>query len=312
MPVWNRHGGARLNKNSKNIVAPEKIFMSQPIQIARNINELETVLSAWRTNGQRIGLVPTMGALHAGHLSLIDLVAERCDKIVATIFVNPTQFGASEDLERYPRDEDADLAKLDAAGCDLVFIPDATEIYPNGNRITVEAGQAGDSLCGTNRPGHFDGVATVVARLFDICAPDTAIFGEKDYQQLMVIKEMADAEGYNIDILSAPIVRDSDGLALSSRNDYLSPTELATAKKLNVVLTNAIQQAGAGKALAAVVRDAVEGLRNAGFTAIDYIEFRHGDTLAPVSGNELGSGAPVRVFAAARIGRTRLIDNMPI
>jgi len=286
--------------------------MTRPIRIARTINELETTLNGWRADGQRIGLVPTMGALHAGHISLVKIIADHCDRVVATIFVNPTQFGVQEDLNRYPRDEVTDLAKLEGTGCDLVFMPSVDDIYPNGSKITVKAGQAGEGLCGTNRPGHFDGVATVVARLFDICKPDCAIFGEKDYQQLMVIREMAASEGYDIDILSAPIVRDADGLALSSRNNYLSAEELTIAKKLNAILQHAIRQASAGTALAAVVRDAVIDLRAAGFGAVDYIEFRHGDTLAPVSGNELSSGIPVRVFAAVRIGGTRLIDNIAV
>jgi len=227
----------------------------------------------------KVGFVPTMGALHDGHLSLVELAKKQCDQVIVSIFVNPTQFAPGEDFDAYPRDLAADVSKLERAGVDLVYVPDVADIYPDGARITVKAGAAAQGLETDFRPHFFDGVCSVVHRLFEIVQPETAVFGKKDYQQLMVIRQMVETHDMGIEILGAPIVRDAHGLALSSRNAYLSADELAVARTLNVVLKGE--------------RPTPEALLSVGFDKVDYIEQRWG-----------------RVLAAAWIGKTRLIDNI--
>ncbi len=277
--------------------------------MARTAAELQARVTAWRSAGLSIGLVPTMGALHRGHLSLIRAMKHAADRVVVSIFVNPTQFGPGEDFEQYPRDEEDDLAKIAATGGDLVYLPGLQEMYPDGARSDVSAGPLGDVMCGESRPGHFDGVASVVARLLRHCLPDTAIFGEKDYQQLLVIRQMTAALDLPVRIVSAPIVREADGLALSSRNRYLGADDRVSAVALSATLGDLAARAGAGAAgdLRALEAEGRQRLLAAGFSRVDYVEFRDGLTLQTAQ----QAGGDTRVFAAAVIGGARLIDNMP-
>jgi pantoate--beta-alanine ligase len=275
--------------------------------IARSVSDLRQSLAPWRKAGERIALVPTMGALHDGHLSLVALAKNNADRVVASIFVNPIQFGPTEDFQRYPRDEAGDLAKLDGAGANLVFVPDTGEMYPHGFSTRVGVSDLTEDLCGAFRPNHFDGVATVVTKLLLQCAPDVAIFGEKDYQQLLVIKRLVRDLDIPVEILGAPIVREEDGLALSSRNAYLSPSERKTAPLLYqtiLAVANDLRQGRGADDAAAAGRFKLEA---AGFR-VDYVAVRDPETLKPLSG-------PVeraRVLAAVELGRTRLIDNVAV
>jgi pantoate--beta-alanine ligase len=261
-----------------------------------------------RSDG-RIGLVPTMGAIHDGHAALVRAARSRCRRVVATIFVNPTQFGPNEDFAAYPRDEAGDAARLEAAGCDLLYAPSVAEIYPDGPAVSVSAGPLADVLDGKFRPGHFDGVATVVATLFDHAKPDAAAFGEKDYQQLLVIREMVRARGLKVEILAVPTQRAADGLALSSRNAYLSAEERRIAPALHRTLASVAESLSDGRTSASgEIARGTAALVAAGFRAVDYVAVCDAETLAPV---EIVH-APARVLAAARLGATRLIDNVPV
>jgi pantoate--beta-alanine ligase len=277
--------------------------------IARRADDLARRVEAWRGQGRRIALVPTMGALHDGHLALIAAARGVADRVVASIFVNPSQFAPGEDFDRYPRQEAEDAALLEGAGCDLLFAPPVAEIYPAGFATTVTVAGLSDDLCGALRPGHFAGVATVVARLLLLCRPDVALFGEKDYQQLAVIRRMASDLAIGIDIRGVATVRDPDGLALSSRNRYLSPAERAVAPALHRVLTEVAEGLRAGGAAESLCRQAAAALLAAGFAAIDYVAVRDADNLAPAA--RLGD-RPLRILAAARLGSARLIDNIQV
>lgn len=282
--------------------------MSAPLPVVRTVPDLRAQVRTWRAAGLRVGFVPTMGALHEGHLSLVRLAGTRADRVVVSIFVNPTQFGPNEDFEAYPRDEARDAALLEQAGCALLFAPAVDEMYPPGASTTVTVAGVSEPLDGQARPGHFAGVATVVTKLLNQCAPDVAVFGEKDFQQLQVIRRLVRDLDLPVEIVGGPTARAEDGLALSSRNAYLTPQERPVAARLNAVLAEALSRLRAGEPVAVVESAAVADLRAAGFSAIDYVEARAPDTLA-----RLGPGpasGPIRVLAAARIGRTRLIDNM--
>ena len=272
------------------------------------MNALATAMADWRAAGEKIALVSTMGALHAGHVALVGEARKRAARVVATIFVNPLQFGANEDLDAYPRQEAADVALLGAAGCDLLWLPSAAELYPAGFATTVRVSGVSERWDGAARPGHFDGVATVVAKLFSAVRPDLAIFGEKDFQQLAVIRRMTADLGLGVDVIGAATVRTSDGLALSSRNAYLSPDELHRA----VTLPQALEQARAavldGMPVAAVLAEAKQQLAAAGFGPIDYVALVDAATLEPL---DVPAGE-MRLIAAARIGKTRLIDNIRV
>jgi pantoate--beta-alanine ligase len=250
-----------------------------------------------------------MGALHDGHLALVRAARAECDRVVATIFVNPKQFAPNEDLDAYPRREEADLAMLRSAGVTLVFMPDAAEVYPPGFATTVRVAGLTDCLCGAHRAGHFDGVATVVSKLLLQSLPDIAYFGEKDYQQLLVVRRLARDLDIPVRIAGVPTVRDADGLALSSRNAYLSPAERRIAPNLARILRRIaaalVVQPGT---VASEIAQGRADLEEAGL-AVEYLEIRDADTLAPVTANITG---PARVFAAVHLGRTRLIDNFPI
>jgi pantoate--beta-alanine ligase len=279
------------------------------MEVVRTIAELRARLGPWKKAGERIGLVPTMGALHRGHMALVDGARAQCRRVVVSIFVNPKQFGPSEDLAAYPRREAADLDMLRRAEIDLAFVPSAAEIYPPGFATLVRVGGLGEGLCDAHRPGHFDGVTTVVAKLLLQSLPEAAYFGEKDYQQLIIVRRLARDLDIPVRIEGVATVRETDGLALSSRNQYLSPEERRVAPTLARVLRTI---AGAlAERPAAVKPEIARGravLAEAGF-AVEYLEIREAANLAPVTG---AIAAPARVFAAAHLGRTRLIDNVPI
>jgi len=278
------------------------------VQTIRSIDALRSALSLLRAGGGGVAFVPTMGALHAGHMALVAEAKRRAAHVVASIFVNPTQFGPNEDLDLYPRREQADAEMLEAAGCALLWAPDAATMYPHGHATTIHVAAIGDDLCGAARPGHFDGVATVVAKLFNQVQPDVALFGEKDYQQLALIRRMVRDLDLAVTIVGVPTQRDADGLALSSRNAYLSPEHRTVARALPRVLGESAQAIREGAAVAATLTAAAKELGAAGFEAIDYVEFRDAETLAPLT--ELDR--PARLLAAARIGGTRLIDNLAV
>jgi len=259
-------------------------------------------------DGGTVALVPTMGVLHDGHISLIARAREVADHVVASIFVNPTQFGKGEDFDSYPRTEESDAAKLDAAGCALLWAPRPEEIYPAGFSTTISVTGVTEGLCGASRPGHFDGVATVVAKLFNQIRPDYALFGEKDYQQLALIRRMARDLDFEIEIIGVPTVREGDGLALSSRNDYLSADERIRAVALPTALGETATAILRGDPSGDAIIAAKAKLLEAGFTTVDYIELRDAETLEPVETTE----RPARLLAAARIGKTRLIDNIAV
>ncbi len=266
-------------------------------------------MTPWRNSGERIGLVPTMGALHAGHMALVGAAQAACERVVATIFVNPKQFAPSEDLGAYPRREMADLDMLRAAGVDLAFVPGSEEIYPPGFATLVRVSGLTEGLCGAHRVGHFDGVATVVAKLLIQSMPDVAYFGEKDYQQLLVIRRMARDLDLPVRIEGVATVREADGLALSSRNAYLTPAERQVAPELARVLRGIAAALASGPtAVAQEIEHGRAALTQAGF-GVEYLEIRDAESLAPVIAAVV---APARVFAAVGLGRTRLIDNIAI
>ena len=278
------------------------------MQIIRDAQALNEAVAALRDGGRTIAFVPTMGALHEGHMALVLEARARADAVVASIFVNPTQFGPNEDLDAYPRREAADAAMLEKEGVAILWAPDAAAMYPHGPAATVKASAIGDDLDGAARPGHFDGVATVVARLFDQVRPDFALFGEKDYQQLAVIRQMVRDLGLAVEIIGVPTQRDADGLALSSRNAYLSDEERLAARTLPRALGEAAQAIAEGGGVAEALDKARARLEGAGFESVDYIALRDAETLAPMAALD----RPARLLAAAKIGRTRLIDNLPL
>jgi pantoate--beta-alanine ligase len=278
-------------------------------QVIRTLTALSRVLAKWRARRERIALVPTMGALHAGHLALVRRARRRADRVVVSIFVNPAQFAPHEDLNTYPRTFAADIAALADLNTDLVWAPSVETMYPSGfaTRI-VPAGPATAGLEDASRPHFFTGVATVVGKLLIQCEPDIAVFGEKDYQQLKVVTQLARDLDLKTRIIGVATVRDRDGLALSSRNAYLSPAERTVAPVLHRVLTDCAQQIAAKQPIGSVLRDGLKTIAQAGFV-VDYLEARQADTLAPVT--SLAEG-PLRLLVAARIGKTRLIDNVAV
>lgn len=279
------------------------------IPVVRSIAELREQVSVWRRQGFTVGFVPTMGALHEGHLSLVREAAARADRVVASVFVNPTQFAAHEDLGTYPRQETEDHRLLTEAGCHLLYAPDASEMYRPDASTTINVGGPAEGLEGAFRPQMFGGVALVVCKLFNQVQPDLAVFGEKDWQQLMVVRRMVRDLDMPVEIVGLPTARDGFGLALSSRNAYLSEAELAVARRLNGVLAQTAARAGDGVPAAQLEADASAALTAAGFDAVDYVALRRVDDLTPFEG---AVDAPARILAAAKIGRTRLIDNMAV
>jgi len=276
------------------------------VQIIRFGEKLAPALAEARAAGA-LAFVPTMGALHAGHIALVKEGKKRADRVIASIFVNPSQFGPNEDFTRYPRKEEEDLSMLKAAGCDIAWLPGVEDIYPQGFATTVSVKGISERWEGEARPGHFDGVATVVARLFGLTRPDMAIFGEKDFQQLAVIRRMTDDLALGVEIIGFPTVRDRDGLALSSRNAYLSSDH----RKLALALPRALAEAGdsirSGAPAAKALATAKQRLLDAGFLKVDYVALVDADSLEPAETADNG-----RLIAAATIGSTRLIDNIAV
>ena len=280
------------------------------LPIVRTVAALRGHLTPWRERKQTIALVPTMGALHDGHLSLIRSARQQADKVVVSVFVNPRQFGPKEDFAAYPRDEVKDARLLAAERCDLMYTPGPDEMYPPGFSTSVSVEGVSDVLCGAARPGHFGGVATVVTKLLAQVGPDVAIFGEKDYQQLLVIRRVVRDLDLRVEILGAPTGRAPDGLALSSRNAYLTGPQREIAPRLHAILQDVAAAVAGGEKIAAVEARALAALKAAGFGPVDYLEVRGSEDLArrgpgPVEG-------PSRVFVAAWLGKTRLIDNVAI
>lgn len=280
-----------------------------PLPVARTVADLRAIVGDWKRQGLSVGLVPTMGALHEGHLTLVREAARRTDRVVASNFVNPTQFAAHEDLGRYPRRQDEDARLLEGAGCHLMFAPAAQEMYPDGFATSIAVAGPALGLEGDARPQMFGGVALVVTKLFNQVQPDVAVFGEKDYQQLMVVRQLVRDLDLPVQIVGSPTERDGWGLALSSRNAYLSEDELAIARRLNGVLAEAGARASAGEPIDGVDSDAAEALLQAGFASVDYVAIRRAEDLGSFAGVV---DAPARILAAAWLGKTRLIDNMAV
>lgn len=287
---------------------PGSTDVDASMQTIRCLDDLRAAVAALRADGGTIALVPTMGALHEGHMTLVREARRHADHVVASIFVNPAQFGPNEDLDAYPRREAADAAMLAAEGVAALWAPGVATMYPDGHATRIRVSGISDSLCGAARPGHFDGVATVVAKLFLQVAPDVALFGEKDWQQLAVIRRMARDLDFALRIIGVPTVREDDGLALSSRNAYLSAAERAAATALPRGLARARQAIVEGGDVGDAIEAARQAMLAAGFASIDYLELRDEVGLAL-----LDAAAPgARLFVAARIGSTRLIDNLSV
>lgn len=278
------------------------------MQIIRDIPTLHRAVAALQQGGKSVALVPTMGALHDGHLSLVRMARRVADHAVVSIFVNPTQFGPNEDYAAYPRDEARDAALLVEEKTALLWAPDVATMYPNGHGTHVEVAELGADYCGAARPGHFDGVATVVAKLFNQVRPDIAIFGEKDWQQLAIIRRMARDLDFAVDILGAPIARDADGLALSSRNAYLSSEQRAAATAFPAALKTAAAAIADGDDVDAALAKAEADILAGGFDSVDYVALADADSLERLTEFR----RPARLLAAARMGKTRLIDNLPV
>jgi pantoate--beta-alanine ligase len=272
------------------------------------LETLRREIAALRDGGGAVAFVPTMGALHAGHMALVAEARRRGRHVVASIFVNPTQFGPGEDLSSYPRREASDARLLEEEGCAILWVPDAATMYPQGHATTVTVGGVSEGLDGDARPGHFAGVATVVLKLFNQVRPDLALFGEKDYQQLAVIRAMVRDLDLTIEIVGVPTQRDADGVALSSRNAYLTDEERQAARALPRALGEAAGAIQSGGDVSAALAAAREKLARAGFGPIDYVELRDADSLRPMAVLD----APARLLAAAKIGQTRLIDNLAV
>lgn len=278
------------------------------VPIVRSLAELRSIVAGWREEKSSIAVVPTMGALHEGHLSLVRAALAKADRVIVTLFVNPKQFNSAADLAAYPRTEHDDAARLGSLGAHLLYAPPATQIYPPGFATTVSVAGVSEGLCGAHRAGHFDGVATVVAKLFLQTGADIAFFGEKDFQQLHVVRRMARDLDVPIAIVGCPTVREPDGLALSSRNVRLSAGERAIAPRLAEILAATATQLGAGKLAGPILQDAAATILAAGFRDVEYLELRADADLAPL----VCADRPARLLAAAWLGQTRLIDNVVV
>lgn len=278
------------------------------VPIVRTLAGLRATVAGWRREGATVAVVPTMGALHEGHLSLVRAALDRAERVIVTLFVNPKQFNSAADLAAYPRTENDDAAKLGPLGAHMLYAPEAGEIYPEGFATTVSVSGVSEGLCGAFRPGHFDGVATVVAKLFLQTGADLAFFGEKDFQQLHVVRRMARDLDIPVEIVACPTVREADGLALSSRNVRLSPAERAIAPKLAEILVATSRRLAAGADVEAALAEAGAAVVAAGFDVVEYLELRAEDDLAPLD----GLSRPARLLVAAWLGETRLIDNVEV
>ncbi|MER9317689.1 pantoate--beta-alanine ligase [Mesorhizobium sp. M0659] len=276
------------------------------VPIVRSVDQLRESVAAWRCEGVRIALVPTMGVLHEGHLSLVRAALEKADRVIVTLFVNPKQFNSQADLAAFPRTENEDAAKLAPVGAHLLYAPDAEEMYPAGFATTVSVCGVSEGLCGTFRPGHFDGVATVVAKLFLQTSADFGFFGEKDFQQIHLVRRMAQDLDIPITIVACPTVREADGLALSSRNVRLSPAERAVAPKLSSVLLKTAERLERGSPIMPTLAESRAAILTAGYREVEYLELRDEADLQPITSLD----RPARLLAAAWLGGTRLIDNV--
>ncbi|WP_171233407.1 pantoate--beta-alanine ligase [Ruegeria sp. HKCCA4812] len=276
--------------------------------ILRSLTELRAKTTTWHRNGEVIGVVPTMGALHEGHLSLAQAAKQGCDRVIVTIFVNPKQFNNPEDLANYPRTEHEDAQKLAPYGVDAIYVPDPQEIYPEGFSTTVSVAGLTDVMEGPFRPGHFEGVATVVAKLFLQTQADRAYFGEKDYQQLLVVRRMARDLNIPIEVIGCPTVREPSGLAMSSRNLLLSPQGLKVAEQMNGVMQQVADDLAKGAGFAKLAQDAKKTLLKVGFTEVEYVDLRCAETLESLS----SASRPARLFVTAWADGVRLIDNIPV
>lgn len=278
------------------------------LPVVRTVADLRAQVGAWRAGGLSVALVPTMGALHEGHLGLVRRARDLADRVIASVFVNPAQFAPHEDFDRYPRDEAGDAAKLTSAGCHLLYAPSVREMYPEGFATSMAMTGPAEGLCGAFRPQMFGGVALVVSKLFIQAQPDVAVFGEKDYQQLQVVRRFTRDLDIPVHVEGLPTVREADGMALSSRNAYLTPDERGRAVELSRALSDAAAAIAAGGDSAAALDGVRARLAAAGFASIDYVELRDAESLAPVT----SAARPARLLAAAWMGRTRLIDNVPV
>lgn len=278
------------------------------VVIVRAPSTLRSVVARWKHAGERVAVVPTMGALHEGHLALVRSARALGDRVIVTLFVNPKQFNNADDLANYPRTENDDAAKLGPLGVDVLYAPDAAGMYPAGFATSISVSGVSEGLCGAHRPGHFDGVATVVAKLLLQTGADVALFGEKDFQQLQVVRRLVRDLDIPVDIHAHPTVREADGLAMSSRNRRLDAGQRRTAAALARTLASAAERLSAGEAAEPVLAQARAALTEAGFSPVDYFELRREDDLAPLPRAE----APARLLAAAWLGGVRLIDNVPV
>lgn len=283
--------------------------MSKPI-IVRTLTDLRAIVGGWRKSGETVGFVPTMGALHDGHLSLITLAREHTQKTVASIFVNPTQFAPGEDFESYPRTEESDVEKLGSVGCDLVYIPERGSMYDEAHSTAIKIGGVAESLETDHRPTFFDGVAIVVTKLLNRVAPDVAVFGEKDYQQLAIIRRLVIDMDMPIEIIGAPIARDAHGLALSSRNRYFDEPGLELARKLNVIMQDCAQDMRDGMIVNLATGKAIQRYLDAGFESVDYVSVASVNSLTKLEHGVLDR--PARLLIALHCKGVRLIDNCAI
>lgn len=278
------------------------------LSILRTVADLRDRVQTWRRAGERVAVVPTMGALHEGHLSLVRAGGERAERVIVTLFVNPKQFNNASDLAAYPRTEADDAAKLAPFGVDVLFAPGVEEMYGNGFATTVSVSGVSEGLCGAHRPGHFDGVATVVSKLLLQSGADCALFGEKDFQQLLVVRRLVADLNIPTEIIGCPTVREADGLALSSRNVRLTPEERRKAPAIANVLRETAERLASGMAAAPALEAARSALEAAGFDRVEYFDLRDAETLLPIERVD----QPARLLAAAWLGETRLIDNLPV
>jgi pantoate--beta-alanine ligase len=278
------------------------------MKVAKTVAGLRETVATWKAQGETVAVVPTMGALHEAHLSLVRTARAHASRTIVTVFVNPTQFNDPADLAKYPRNEAQDSTLVETAGADLVYLPAVAEMYPDGFATTISVKGVSEGLCGAHRPGHFDGVATIVAKLFTQTGADFALFGEKDFQQLHVVRRMARDLNLPVTIVPCPTVRETDGLAMSSRNARLSPADRRTAAALSQTLFNAARKIADGGDAATVIAAARERLLAAGFAKVDYIELRAEADLRPLA----RPIEPARLLAAAHLGPVRLIDNVPV
>ena len=282
--------------------------MSTPAPILRTLAELRSATRQWQAAGETIGVVPTMGALHDGHLSLVAAAKAACDRVVVTIFVNPKQFNNADDLKNYPRTEEEDARKLSRFAVDALYVPNADQIYPDRFATTVSVGRLTDVMEGAHRPGHFDGVATVVTKLFLQSSATDAFFGEKDFQQLQVVRRMAADLDIPITVHGCPTIREIDGLAMSSRNLLLSDRARVKAPLLHEEMEKLVEGVAAGQPFDALQGDAIARLEKSGFSTVEYLEIRANDDLSLLD----GPTRPARLFAAARLAGVRLIDNIAV